>query len=215
MKFRLKRYSLILIGLALLPTAFYVGAFWSRGISDNPADWAQFATYIAGMASPFLSIVNVLIIVYIAALANSINKKQHVPLGNIIVADYENRTSVDIQNAGLGPMIITRLLAVDTQGHEYNTLIGAFKGSGIQTWTSFLEEVEGRIIPPNEKLNLIEMKYVTNNVDSKAREIIRNVLKEIKVTVTYTDLYRDEKYSISRKLDFFGRHNRIAAVPQA
>ncbi|OGC02496.1 hypothetical protein A2V82_02035, partial [candidate division KSB1 bacterium RBG_16_48_16] len=133
--------------------------------------------------------------------------------GNIIVADYENRMSVDIQNAGLGPLIIKKFVALDKNDNELNSLIEAFKDSKIKEWTSFIEQIKDRIIPPSKKLNLIEMHYdVNNNTDIENREIIRNVLKEITIKVYYTDVYGEKENFVQRKLDFFGRHFRIDAL---
>ena len=60
------RSVLLLISLLIIPNILYLLYFYKNSISENPEDWAQFATYFGGILNPIIAIFGTLILGYLS-----------------------------------------------------------------------------------------------------------------------------------------------------
>lgn len=127
------------------------------------------------------------------------NKNSVKPIATISVSDYENLLSVNISNAGTGPLTITKFIA-STSTTEANTLIELMPNIK-QYWSTFEEQIEGTTVPINGTITLVE---ITPKND-ETKKIVRHSLSQITINMEYIDIY-NTKFTKIKKLDFFGRH---------
>ncbi len=73
-----KKTILIFVGIfilliALTPMIVYVFHFWNNDISNNPADWTNFANYFSGLTVPVLTFFNLVILVWITIVVEKLD----------------------------------------------------------------------------------------------------------------------------------------------
>lgn len=73
-------------------------------------------------------------------------------------------------------------------------------------WKTFRRNLEEHAIIASESLTLLELNVDLNDKAAvKQREKIRNILKDLEMTIKYTDIY-GKNFTESRKLNWFGRN---------
>jgi len=136
------------------------------------------------------------------------------PLAAITLLDFDNCIKVTIRNAGVGPMILSRVI---TQ----NKKTGAMKGYPIDwfsrqpfLWNNFNKPAAGRVLAVGDQLELLH--YSTDRLDDQTEvqrkrdiNIIRSILKDMTIQVAYMDIYDKAQPVASRDLAWFGRKIRI------
>lgn len=143
------------------------------------------------------------------------NYKAVKPIGNIVVGDYENKIFIRIDNDGIGPLIIKKL-TVKNQERTKDTIIDIIPAeiSKRIQWSDFATSLEKKAIPAGQKLNILvweindTYKHLGQEKIIKDRTDLRDVLKDITMTLDYTDVYEVKKYQIEQSLNWFGRHKK-------
>lgn len=131
------------------------------------------------------------------------NKKSVLPLGSINLADYEDCLRIKISNNGVGPMIIKSCI---TKGNSENKSYPIDWMPDNIIWKTFRRNLEEHAIIASESLTLLELNVDLNDKAAvKQREKIRNILKDLEMTIKYTDIY-GKNFTESRKLNWFGRN---------
>lgn len=129
------------------------------------------------------------------------NKKTLTPNLYINPGDYEDDIFIDIKNVGLGPLFIKEInIYRNDKLCDEKDLYKLIDTHG-QPWSTFSGNIEGIAIPANEKIRIIEILPKNDIVKTS----LRNQLKDIKIKIKYTDVYKSE-YSYTKTLDFYGRH---------
>lgn len=135
------------------------------------------------------------------------------PLTYIAVGDYENRVYVKIQNNGVGPLIVKRV-TIEGAAEPSRPLIHAMPELPPKAaWTTFVEEISGRSVPPGGELFLIDLEVsssASHAYFTLARDKVRVALGRLTVKVEHTDVYDQQLPVAVRKLDWFHRHNASA-----
>ena len=163
-------------------------------------------TAIAALAISFLSIVLTTLNLW---MQRTHNRKSVLPIGHIAVGDYEEDVFVRLRNDGIGPMIIEDVTVYRTNkpGDSKNSIIDFMPElPGEYAWATFLRDIIGRAVSPQDQLTLIELKGEPTHEDFEAsKNIVRRVLSELSVTVSCKNIYNERMPTISRRLDWFGR----------
>lgn len=158
-------------------------------------DWSLLAD---GTLIPIIIGANLAIIVYVARLAHSIHQRQTLPIGNLIIGNYEDLIFVGIGNTGMGLMKIRNLKArsKDNGAHSEETIKSFFAKAG---------EMEGRIVASAERLTLLSFGFIPGSrFDDERRATIRNILKDITIELCYTDGMEKAEYTLTQDLSLFG-----------
>jgi hypothetical protein len=139
------------------------------------------------------------------------NYKSVKPIGIIDIMDYESNLSVKITNCGVGPLIIKRVNVVNGTINCTNLvdLMPESMFAGRLVWTSFARDLEKHVIPNGQSIDLILWKPDkdwTPEINNDDRQKIRKALKDACVTLDYLDIYELNSYSVTLKLEWFGRH---------
>ncbi|WP_294095091.1 hypothetical protein [uncultured Cetobacterium sp.] len=134
------------------------------------------------------------------------NKNSVKPLGGIIIEDYENKISIKIVNSGVGPLIVKELICKFDDEESTSILIELLKETLENRYVNnFVEDIVNRVISPNGKIVLFEIK--NNLLDDEIKQKLRKKLSNITIELRYKNIY-NENFSVRRKLDFFGRHSK-------
>lgn len=131
------------------------------------------------------------------------------PLAYIAVGDFENRVYVKIQNNGIGPLIVERIV-VDGAPDPAKPLINAMPelppGAA---WTNFVEDISGRSVPPGGEVFLVDLEEgssVSRDSFALARNMVRLALGHLTIRAEHTDVYDQHLPVAVRKLNWFHRH---------
>jgi hypothetical protein len=156
----------------------------------------------------FISFVSILIGAVSLSIQRTHNRKSVKPIANIILSDYENHISVNIANNGVGPLIIKTLNVTNQAGESKLNIIGWMpKHPDDLPWTSFAADITDFVIAPGDRLNLIDLKTTDEITSTFAafRDHTRMALSNLKIELSYTDVYDSNLPSKVRALEWFGR----------
>lgn len=158
------------------------------------------------------SVVSIILTVITIKIQHRHNLKSVRPIGYITVGDYENDIYVSIINNGIGPMLIKGFKATNERVSSDSSLIDIIPNDLNEqiVWSDFASTIIGRTLKPGDRMYLIRLKIKEEEIDKefyqKIKKSIREFLKNVKIVIEYTDIYEKNKYNISRKLEWFGRH---------
>ncbi|MGV7108010.1 hypothetical protein ACUSJC_15860 [Flavobacterium sp. U410] len=130
------------------------------------------------------------------------------PIAYILPKDYEDHVCVILQNKGTGPLITKSIKFINDETKEEKKylidFVPALKHG--EKYSNF-SKANKYILTPNEDKILLEYTF---RKDSKSFEenkrIIRKVLKDIRIVITYTGVYNETKDTLDFKLKWYGRH---------
>ena len=130
------------------------------------------------------------------------------PLPEVIPADYENSLRVRLRNNGAGPMIV-RTVSVVKDGKSRSSIIAWMPGlPGGRPWNHFSSALTNRSLQPGSEINLLELtEYEKEEGFSVCRDMCREALSKLTVTVSYTDIYGTEFPPYIKSLEWFGRNS--------
>lgn len=130
------------------------------------------------------------------------NEKSLKPLGQIDIEDRKNHLFVYIQNNGLGPLIIDKVIFIK-DGKEFETITECLKLDPKSFWHISLKGTDKKVILPNSHLVVFDKN--TENESIEKIDEIREELCLITIKVNCRDIY-DNKISFKRHLEWFSRH---------
>ncbi len=176
---------------------------------DQPTNWLQLSISVSSIITSVIAIV-ISITTYKSQVRH--NKNSVKPILNIICGDYENDIYVRIDNYGVGPAIIKRVLCSNGKDNdsclyhlipEKARVKTQYSDSTVKltALTHFVEDITDRTIALQKSIVLLQQV----DPDSKIRVALRTVLEKITIQVEYTDIYGKEKFVVKRSLAIFGR----------
>jgi hypothetical protein len=168
-----------------------------------PVDWTLFAD---GTLVPIIVGANLAIVVYVAHLAYSIHQSRGMPIGNVIIGNYQDTIFVNIRNSGMGVMKIANLKIM---ANGYLTP----SETTIEAFVEKAEEMAGRMLSPSEELTLLSFGFIPGSrFDDERRTRISNVLKGMTILMCYTDSEEQVEYTLTQDLSLFGRRRHARNV---
>jgi hypothetical protein len=183
---------------------------------ENKINWDG----IIALCALIVSVVSIVFTVIQVQLQRIHNKKTVKPIGRIRIGDYQNNIFVKLENNGVGPLIVKQILTKNETLNTTESFVGILPADLTKriTWTNFTGSFEGRTIIPGQSLELIvwtinsSYNNKTEAIIEKDRSDLRKALKEVSVSVTYTDIYEKEEFKHELTNDefnsWFGRHEK-------
>jgi len=156
-------------------------------------------TDILALLAVLVSVISIISTIVFSLLQQRYNKNSIRPICEIKFNDYEDKIGVYLANYGTGPLTIREILC--TKGNIHSPVLVELMPEIHQVWTTFTEDVKNWSIPAGGKIALIELCPQTD-VD---KINVRSALMQIKIVVTYTDIYGKSNFKAERNLAFFGR----------
>ena len=187
-------------------------------VVQQPVNRIQIVISVCSLVTSIVAII-IAIITYKSQVRH--NKNSVKPILNIVVGDYEDDLYVKIVNNGVGPALINKTLCVNKRYKQEDFCLiqnsrliqdpclvhliphsVKFRDSFVvlSHFTDFVENIEGRTIPPGDSITLLELSGKREKYNA-----LRAILKDVTVTVHYSDVYNDKQPTTERALDFFGR----------
>lgn len=165
---------------------------------------------VAGVAV-CISFLSVLLTVVSLSLQRRHNFLSVRPIAAILLADYENRLSVKLHNNGVGPLLIQKLVVSDGQSARESII--DWMPNGL-LWDDFAKELQGRSLASGKEIVLVKLVGDPANGNFRqARNLCRDRLKSLTVTVHYTDVYDRTMKPSRRSLSWFGRQLTTIQAP--
>lgn len=130
------------------------------------------------------------------------NEKSLKPLGQIDVGDRKKHLFVHIQNNGLGPLIIDKVIFMK-DGKEFDTITECLNLDPKSFWHISVKGTYKKVILPNTHLVVFDKN--TENDSPEDVDDIRKQLSQITLKVNCLDIY-ENKITIKRNLGWFSRH---------
>jgi hypothetical protein len=163
---------------------------------------------VIATAAAIISLCSVAVAIGALRIQRHHDRKSVQPIPQIILGDYENCIYVAIENAGVGPYVI-QSFAVE------NVMSKITKASVVELlprlpagfyWTTFIEKLEQRAIPAQQKLVLLQLDEPKEGSGfANVRQQMRNELGHLRITVSGKDIYGNPMSDCSRLLDYFHR----------
>lgn len=185
-----------------------------------------------------ISILTLIATIFISVKASGVSKKTNEisrnaikPYLNIMVGDYNNKTYVKIRNSGLGTAIINDIKFVrENMNSDCIMKLAELYDSQLvnENYNTFVEDIKGRGIAPQEDIIILEKRYNKTVEDSQNNKTAENTLNKkgviyflvknrkrkklleflykVEIEIMYEDIFGEKQELVYRKLDFFGRN---------
>lgn len=213
----MKQKYIIIVSILLLIAPFltFVINFHNFQLSTNVSDWGDFGLYINGSLIPLITLIGIYLSYLLHNLGletrKAIRDRQEMeqrPLLHISYVDYNNHVRIKLCNKGIGPAIIKRYELIDKcQGKKHNSFFTLLDEVNINYFTYYSDNQKEVILSPLEEVKLFEQKINTKKKNQlKDLKKIRELLKNIEINITYTNLYKDQEFVHIRSLAWFGRN---------
>lgn len=174
----------------------------------------QVLTSIGTIFAVITSIVSIAVSIIALRMQRNHDRKSVLPIPQIDFGDYEDCLYVKIENAGVGPAIITDFKAINTETGETAGSIIELMPNVIDHfyWGGFVQHIKGRAIPAQSELTIISFLGDSDEIDSHyvpgaralIRDAIRRELTKLTMSLVVSDVY-GKKIECSRGLEWFGR----------
>lgn len=156
----------------------------------------------------FISVFALFISIITMFFQQKHNKNSVIPLGRIIVGDYEDDIFVKIVNSGTGPLIVEKLYCNLKNEKITDTLIELLEEIlENEIATDFVEDITNRVISPNKEIILFRITR-EEEIEEQLKKKLRQRLSDVTIEIKYKDIY-NQSFIEKRKLNFFGRHFKI------
>jgi hypothetical protein len=212
--------TLIAIIFSLVPLLIYYVHFKGLGVSIKPSDWAELGGYISGTSGVILSFFAVVFaltsIYFTVKITKFVQDKeleltyaQSKPYPYVDLSRYRHQTKVNLQNMGLGPLIVKKITVRYEGGANYKNIRDLLndkvepknlknKDADIKYNTA-----PEPVLAPNGVITLIEIipKNEPNNRFELSQSACRNILKDCEITIKYEDVFNNE-FTYSKDLSF-------------
>ena len=180
----------------------------SSGNSTGGAGARDASVYVlVAIAALLVSVVSVVVSVWALRIQRRHNVLSVCPLPEVTVADYENSLRVKVRNNGSGPMMIVSMSVTDGVASRSALVDWMPALPGGRAWTHFSHRLENRSLLAGGEIVLLELtKYEGEQDYSRCRDVVREALSQLAVSLQYTDVYSTAFPRYSKSLEWFGRH---------
>ena len=163
------------------------------------------ASTIIAVCALFVSLISLATSIYFSWCARDHNRRTVKPLPYILQPNFENKIAVVIRNNGTGPLILEKAQATSLtsgrSGHLIDLIPMPPKGILFRNFNK-IEQIRG--IRPGDEVDLLDLRIDVNDpVATKYRDELRRALGDMKVELTYTDVYNTHFPKYTLDLDWF------------
>ncbi|PKQ62585.1 hypothetical protein BZG02_12775 [Labilibaculum filiforme] len=134
-----------------------------------------------------------------------------MPIGQIVLGDYEDEIFVKISNAGVGPLIINSVEVYNSKISRSNLIdfLDVDMPRGL-TWSDFVKELANKAIRVDEDMYLARVESLDYSEDKSTnyddfKKSTRATLGGLTILVKYSDVYGKNHFEVSRTLNWFNR----------
>ena len=169
--------SFILLGLIyLIPVGIYFNSFHQNGLSSNIDDWVSFSNFIGGILSPFLALINILVLISLSFLVyrwDTERNEKAIETQKIISKNQIRYDALkDIRR--IKEKVFEIITKNDEKKMDFDLYNTALEFEGVNKCNKFLfnycnEEIENNEIVESIK-NLARFAHESNNPNSYGKK---------------------------------------------
>lgn len=112
------------------------------------------------------------------------------PIPDILLSNFEDRITVNLENKGTGPFIMKSFRAYVGNESKTNVIDWMPDLPDGCLWSNWLKDFEGAAFKASESKALVEYSLDTEDaLEVQARDIIRKALSDVSIEFDYTDIY--------------------------
>jgi hypothetical protein len=179
-----------------------VDAPWTW-LTENP----DVATALATVFTAFTALIALLLSAYGLWAQRRHDILSARPLPEVTVADYEDSLRIKLRNSGVGPLIVTAVKVIRSEVAKESVIAWMPTLPGSRVWNHFATDLAGRSLSPNGVIPLLELTRLEGENDfGKYRDLVRGSLRDLRIEVEYSDVYRTVFPPYSKTLAWFGRN---------
>lgn len=205
---------IMLFILAFSPALVYMSKFCSGSLSSNNIDWSQFGTYLSGTLSPVIALTGAILTFTLGFVSYRHNqtllKKQERekrPLVNVSFMDKDTSITISLHNKGLGPMIITKYLIENEKTSEEKSGVFDWIESLPCQYGNYTGNQDNLVLRDGEKRNLLRLNgELSDPFFISHRDRLRNLLGDLRIKITYNDIYDTAMPVYTKSFSWFKRH---------
>jgi hypothetical protein len=165
------------------------------------------ANAVAAIASAATALVAVVVSLWALHVQRRHNILSIRPIPEVTVADYEGSLRVKLRNNGTGPMLVTSLQVFGKDGVKPSIIEWMPSLPGGRMWNHFSMALENRTFQPDGAIPLLELtSEQLEPTFAHCRDLTRAELRNLRVVVHYTDIYRSRLPTYEKSLAWFGRN---------
>ena len=124
------------------------------------------------------------------AFQRSHSRKSVRPFCNVLQRESENEMHISIQNAGMGPMRILKIVLLEHEGDSIQDGIPLEEAFSAEVASGvILHRLDGFVLAPLQEVELF--RYTVNSASERAASRITSSLFGRYLAVTYLDIYDD------------------------
>lgn len=223
------RLIILILVISFVPLLIYLINFKDYEISSTPSDWSEFSTFISGTTGVLLSFFAVLLallsLLITTIVAKSIQTKdfefnqkqkeleikithsQNKPYPYLDLTNYPTRTSITLQNMGLGTLIVSNVIIRYNSNEDYKSFRRLFTEKLANDNTEDLKitmnTAPNHVLGPNTDKSLLEITPSTSENENakKNQQIFRDLLKDCEILMEYEDIF-ENKFEYRKELSF-------------
>lgn len=230
---QIKNYIIWLIILVLIfsfiPLLIYSIKFKDYEISNTPSDWSEFSTFLSGTTGILLSFFALILALFslfiTAIIAKSIHTKdfeynlkqkelelrithsQNKPYPFLDLTNYPNKTSIVLQNMGLGTLIVSKITIRYNSNEEFKSFSDLFskklKSNSSAGLKINVNTSPNHVLGPNAKKSLLNIKSSTSENEKPEIEHkkYRDLLMACEIIMECNDIF-ENKFEYNKELSF-------------
>jgi hypothetical protein len=178
---------------------------------ENQREFANVVAAISSSVAAVASLIISIVSLWVAHRTLTHQRRHDVaslrPIAEVACFDGENHLRVTLRNNGVGPLLVTRLVAGDGSSVKSSILEWMPNLPDEYTWTTFAGRVDGRSIPPEGVITLIELEGDPEDEEfSEHRDSVRSALRGLTVNVEFSNIFETPQRPYRQPLKWFGRH---------
>lgn len=138
---------------------------------------------ITSICAIIISFISLLMSIIFSTIQIIHNKKSVKPISNIVCRNYEDEIAIRIENVGIGPLIVKKLI-VKSKDKVATDVISLMPNIG-QNYVTYIKGLNGNAIGVGETKILIQV----NPKWPIVAKTVREALKDMVITLEYQDIY--------------------------
>lgn len=150
-----------------------------------------------------ISVLALIATFYQLYLQRTHNEKSLRPLGQIKFVDQKTQLAVQIENCGLGPMIIESL-SFSKEGKASSKIDEYLDLDSRSFFSASIDSKIKKVLTPSGQMDVFA-KDVTSLTPEEI-DLVRGKLSIIDVKLVYRDIYNNQ-FTAERSLQWFSRHH--------
>jgi len=189
--------------------------FGENDISDDPERWGQFGDYFGGLLNPLISFLNLIVLTYLSLrlVKEDDQRSQWTlmelarPYAQISFNKQFNLLEINIENLGLGPLIIKNIIIIDVNGRtfkNFHQLLTPLKTEH-DDFIIDVFRISNNHCAVGKENNIPLLKISNNKNEIQTKGLISEMVEKLNghtIKIEYYDMYKRPMEPLVENIDF-------------